>query len=237
MTDPTCIGDYQCRAAPCDGDDGDPRPCTWREKCFAWQQECTALGLVPYLEAERRRSELGPDRFAAHVLELAAKWGPPPSLPPRRAPRRPPGAAARRRDSARLRRLEAFAWHIVDRLRDELGPDRFPLDAAVLVGHAYVEDRLVPHGRLDVHVRTGPTAAEPVACLTVRDTDAEAGVEVAVRHTPTTAAELAGEVGAVRVRELSRGRLPIALLLRRACLLEPLLGALVAAVEAARAPG
>jgi hypothetical protein len=155
----------------------------------------------------------------------------------RRGARRPPGVGTRRRDSARLRRLEAFAWHIVDRLRDELGPERFPLDAAVLVGHAHVEDRLATHGRLDVRVRTSPTASEPIACLTVRDTDADPGVEVATRLPMARAAAIAPETGAVRVRELSRGRLPSAILLRRASLLEPLLGAVAATVEAMHAQG
>lgn len=234
---PSCVGDYARRAAPCDGDATDPRPCTWRAKCHGWQQECSILGLDPYTEAERLRAEDGPRVFEARCRELADKWGPPPPLPAHRrgGKRRAPPRARRVPDDGPTRRLELLAWHIVDRLRAELGPVVFPVDEAVLVGQLVAVDMLAHRGRLDVSVRTGASSSVPVLSLSL--CPGLQGVEAAVRLEGAEAAELAAATGAARLRTLTTGGLPSALVLRRACALEPLVAAVAAAVTAIHGQG
>ena len=234
---PSCVGDYARRAAPCDGDATDPRPCTWRAKCYGWQQECQTLALDPYTEAERLRAEDGPEAFAARCRELGDKWGPPPPLPAHRrgGKRRAPAQARRVPDDGPTRRLELFAWHIVDRLRVEIGPIIFPADEAVLVGQLVAVDTLAHRGRLDVAVRTGPSSSVPVLSLTL--CPPLEGVEAAVRLEGAEAVDLAAATGAVRLRTLTTGGLPSALVLRRACVLEPLVGAVASSVRAIHGKG
>lgn len=155
---PTCVGDYDHGDSECDGDETDPRPCTWRDKCGAFKAHLETSGerRTKWVIGEGYLTTVEPFEFEHLCHEWIERFAVVDGLPKTKA--------------AELAKLPiddlftVFLAHLVA----EVGRDYARPGVLALPGQLYLRDHRKQHGYVTIYCRSRRGHDKPLARVKAR---------------------------------------------------------------------
>lgn len=150
---PTCIGDYDRGDPECDGNEHDPHPCTWRDKCGAFRAHLEESGerRAKWISNDGDLTTTEPFEFDRLCLEWVERFGVVDGLPEAKA--------------AELAKLplddlfEVFLAHLVA----EVGRVYAKPGVLALPGQVYLRDHRRQYGYATIYCRSRGGHDKPLA--------------------------------------------------------------------------